>query len=919
MTEGTKVGSIYAELSIDDQRFQRTLTGAKTGFTTLRQAADRAAAQVDASFRQSGQHVGRTGDAARDASRDMGRVGDAARDAAGDIERVGDAARDAASDVGRMGDAGSAAGGSFVGEFGSKLQGLAGKGGPIAAALVGVAGLGLAAGALMADAISDGMDRERSIDLTQARLGVDEETAHMIGTAAGDAYAAGWGESIDANMDTIRQAIHGGILNGEETAGEMQPVVSQLTAVTELLGTDMPRTIGAVRMLMLNGLAPDATAAMDLVVRAYQRGADVGDDLLDVIREYSNGWENAGFSAEFAMGLIGQALENGVDWADRPADALREFGRRMTEEGDTIKTSIGAINDEVEGLALPVEELFDRLKAGGPDAEKAFDEVFDAIRQIEDPLARNEIVMGLLGDTAGDFINAFGKWDPSAAVEGLGEVSGAAENAMRTMGDNAATDLATAKNSITASADEIKLALAGAFGPHLQDAANWVSTHKPEVIGFFTDLADAGFATLDALAAFASGSLRAFASLQEGIGDVLGKILPAMGGMAQAIGGILERIPGMEDTGKALQDIGESVSKYGEIADGAADKAREFADVIDAGRPKLDEMRESVRTAGQEAQNAAEMTRLFGGEVQAVPDGKSVIVKALTDEARQRLTDFGFQVENLKDGESRITANTAEGQQIIDDFVSRNDGRRIPMQVDVDLSQLQWTGEWSKPARQPLTNADGAIYAARFGQGSEDHRAQIAPAGAWRVWAEEETGGEAYIPLAPAKRPRSTAILADVAARFGYDLLQRGADGGVTAFALGGFGGAGQNGGDGEHIGSWEVAKLADPGGIPLSTASRDVPLAVWGQAGYRAAALGVGSALALASGWDDSGQFQGFDTGGTSIPGMSQHLEQLGATILDELKRIRGASEDPTPVGVEVDIDSGRRTAELSITQRGL
>src|SRR5690606_1005171 len=29
----------------------------------------------------------------------------------------------------------------------------------------------------------------------------------------------------------------------------------------------------------------------------------------------------------------------------------------------------------------------------------------------------------------------------------------------------------------------------------------------------------------------------------------------------------------------------------------------------------------------------------------------------------------------------------------------------------------------------------------------ENHFAQIAPAGAWRVWAEPETGGEAYIPL----------------------------------------------------------------------------------------------------------------------------------------------------------------------------
>jgi len=60
----------------------------------------------------------------------------------------------------------------------------------------------------------------------------------------------------------------------------------------------------------------------------------------------------------------------------------------------------------------------------------------------------------------------------------------------------------------------------------------------------------------------------------------------------------------------------------------------------------------------------------------------------------------------------------------------------------------------------------------------EQHVAQIAPAGAMRLWAEPETGGEAYIPLAPAKRDRSEAILADVADRFGYRL---------EAFADGGF------------------------------------------------------------------------------------------------------------------------------------
>lgn len=73
------------------------------------------------------------------------------------------------------------------------------------------------------------------------------------------------------------------------------------------------------------------------------------------------------------------------------------------------------------------------------------------------------------------------------------------------------------------------------------------------------------------------------------------------------------------------------------------------------------------------------------------------------------------------------------------------------------------------------------------GGGREKHVAQIAKAGEWRVWAEDETGGEAYIPLAKSKRRRSTAILADVAQRFGLNLTDR--DGAaVSSWTPGGTG-----------------------------------------------------------------------------------------------------------------------------------
>ena len=64
----------------------------------------------------------------------------------------------------------------------------------------------------------------------------------------------------------------------------------------------------------------------------------------------------------------------------------------------------------------------------------------------------------------------------------------------------------------------------------------------------------------------------------------------------------------------------------------------------------------------------------------------------------------------------------------------------------------------------------------------ENHVAQIARPGVVpRVWAEAETGGEAYIPLGVAKRMRSTKILQQVADMFGFQLFRKFANGGVMS------------------------------------------------------------------------------------------------------------------------------------------
>lgn len=70
-----------------------------------------------------------------------------------------------------------------------------------------------------------------------------------------------------------------------------------------------------------------------------------------------------------------------------------------------------------------------------------------------------------------------------------------------------------------------------------------------------------------------------------------------------------------------------------------------------------------------------------------------------------------------------------------------------------------------------LFHANGGMY--------ERHDPQIAKAGAYRVWAEPETEGEAYIPFARSKRGRSRMIAAQAVQRLGGS-VQWFANGGIT-------------------------------------------------------------------------------------------------------------------------------------------
>jgi hypothetical protein len=125
----------------------------------------------------------------------------------------------------------------------------------------------------------------------------------------------------------------------------------------------------------------------------------------------------------------------------------------------------------------------------------------------------------------------------------------------------------------------------------------------------------------------------------------------------------------------------------------------------------------------------------------------------------------------------QLLAAKAQAQAAINSLT----GKTVAIRINTYKSMIETTTHVDKGVRLP--QADGGFWPKgipSYANGKLPSQAMIAPGkGRGMVqWAEQETGGEAFIPLAPNKRDRSTKILGKVADNFGLSLVRSFADGG---------------------------------------------------------------------------------------------------------------------------------------------
>jgi TP901 family phage tail tape measure protein len=186
--------------------------------------------------------------------------------------------------------------------------------------------------------------------------------------------------------------------------------------------------------------------------------------------------------------------------------------------------------------------------------------------------------------------------------------------------------------------------------------------------------------------------------------------------------------------------------------------------------------------------SAVNSLRAVQAAIKATPGAKTVTVSVPTAAARKELQALGFQIKQVPGSKNvKVTVPTGGPAKSVDAIQQRINaltGKSILIRTSFVRQPTSWDRDANGipddiQAPKATRHADGGVFdyfarggvrALANGSRGEQHVAQIAPAGAWRIWAEPETGGEAYVPLAASKRARSKAIVQDVVGRFGGEV-----------------------------------------------------------------------------------------------------------------------------------------------------
>ncbi|MFF3092263.1 phage tail tape measure protein [Streptomyces cyaneofuscatus] len=416
------VGELVGFIRLDDGEVRPALRRAEGD---LNASGRRMADDAEQAGQQAGQALGNGFTRAADGSiRDARgrfvaaarRSGDAAGDALGDA--LADGARDGADDAVQAAEGGL-----------TRLQTIA-------------AGAGVAAGAALMVGITDYLEQSQILGVLEGQIGGTPAVAQKYGKAAGRLFASAMVEDFQTAADTMAAISQNGLIPTGATERQLDALGVRIATTGKILGEEVAHVSTTVGKMVKTGMARDAEEAMDILVKAQQKGLNASEDLLDTFDEYSTQFRKVGIDGPMAMGLVSQALAGGARDTDIAADAIKEFSLLSIDGSD-------AAAEAYKALGLDADKMIATLAAGGPKATQAMDTIFDKIRGLDDPVKKNTVAIGLFGTKFEDLGGAFDTMDPSKAAAKFGTFSGAVDKAGNSIQQSAGVRVEAFKRGVT--------------------------------------------------------------------------------------------------------------------------------------------------------------------------------------------------------------------------------------------------------------------------------------------------------------------------------------------------------------------------------------------------------------------------------------------------------------------------------------
>lgn len=281
-------------------------------------------------------------------------------------------------------------------------------------------GAGAAVGGLFVMGLTNAMDAQAANTKLANQLGLTEAEAARAGDVAGDVFSAGFGESIDGVNEALGAVASniGGL--GEATDAELDQMTKSALALADTFQFDVAESTAAVGTLIKAGLAKDGIEAFDLLAAsAKQLPPALREELPVLTKEYSEFFDQLGFTGPDMFGLLAEAAKNPIFEIDKVGDAIKELSLRLADTD--------AATEPLKELGLNVKDIQGLVNKG--KGTEAFDQIVGALKDVDDQTERTMLQAALFGGPGEDMGNTLLELSAggAAAASGMDDAAGAAK------------------------------------------------------------------------------------------------------------------------------------------------------------------------------------------------------------------------------------------------------------------------------------------------------------------------------------------------------------------------------------------------------------------------------------------------------------------------------------------------------------